>query len=119
MGEAEKVDGKYFFWLKLPMVEPKNFLEKLLFKAGFVSRGYVRLREEHILKAYNQHIFETVIGDRKALLRKLREDREAVGEGLMGRISHLEVENLKLKQEFEEFKKGSGGWVASDADEKS
>ncbi|MFH1055180.1 MAG: hypothetical protein V1744_03675 [Candidatus Altiarchaeota archaeon] len=109
MAEAEKIDGKFLFWVKLPVAEPKSWFEKVLFRLGFVTREYLAVREEHMLEAYNRHIMETVIRDRKILMEKLVEDRAAVGEGLLSRVEELRQENRRLTKEFEELKGKSGG----------
>ena len=101
----EKIDGTYLFWVKLPLVRPKNWLEGILFNLGLVKKRYLAEREKYLLAEYNRHTYETVIGDRKILLDKLMEDRAAVGEGLLKRIEQLREENARLQREFEEYKR--------------
>jgi len=104
--DNEKIDGKYFYWFNPPMARPRGILSKLLFALGYVPRGFLDSRERQMTTAYNQHIYDTVIRDRKILLERLNQESQAVGEGLIRRIEELESENISLKEDFIRFRGG-------------
>jgi len=103
--DAGSVEGKYFFWVKLPLAAPKSLLERVLFSLGFVSKAYVLARERRLLTEYNQHVYDTVISDRKALLEKLGDETQAVSEGLLERIGQVKAENEKLAAQYAEVRR--------------
>ncbi|MBU0761695.1 MAG: hypothetical protein KKD39_01605 [Candidatus Altiarchaeota archaeon] len=88
------------FNITLPVAKPKGFLESMLFYAGYVSKEYVSERERYLVKAFNQHIRDTVIRDRKGVVLKLRKDREKIGEGLIQRIKMLEDEIAAIRKSY-------------------
>jgi hypothetical protein len=66
----------------------------------------VKKRDEYLLEAYNRHLCDLVVGDRKAYVLKLKKDRESIGAGLLGRIASLETENERLRCGWEKANKG-------------
>jgi hypothetical protein len=103
-GSPETVDGKYLFLPPLPMAAPKDVAGKAFYGLGYVSKSYVRQREESLLLECNRHIYDTVIRDRKALLEKLAADREALGKGVLERIEALKLDNARLSAEYGEYR---------------
>ncbi len=76
----DRIDGKYAFSVSLADDEPDSLISRLLSVMGYMSHETCAKREAKLINAANNHIFSTVICDRKAYLEALKAERKVLGE---------------------------------------
>ena len=113
--KMDQIDGKYLFHYSIPAYKPKGKAGKILHGMGYVSRDYLDDREKELLRAANEHIFNTVIKDRKALLDKLIRDIDAIPKSLEDSAQHSREELDRLRSQYEEIRNRMGAKEADNS----
>lgn len=104
--KKEQIDGKYFFQYDVPEFKPKGKTGKLLYASGYVTREYMKAREQEFLRAANEHIYNTVIEDRKALLGKLIRDIQAIEDNLKEGGNRAKADLAELRERYDRERSG-------------
>lgn len=64
------VSAKYLFWNPKPINTPKDLLNKIIYRIGYVSLDEVKKRDRETMLKLNNHIRDTLVNDRLVIAKR-------------------------------------------------